>query len=88
VPPLEYVEPGEPLREHHPEVSEGLCRLIGVATVVAPALHLLSDVLEILAGGFYSGQLWETGVLVTCSELVSEIESDNMLLVRLPNERR
>jgi hypothetical protein len=54
--PLENVERGEPLRVHHPEVSEGLCRLIGVAAVLAPALHILSDVLEILAGGFYSGR--------------------------------
>jgi hypothetical protein len=69
-------------------VSEGLCRLIGVETVVAPSLHIPSDVLEVLAGGFYSGQLWETGVLVTCSELASKIEFDNMLPVRLPYERR
>jgi hypothetical protein len=27
------------------------------------------------------------GVIVTCPELVNKIESDNVLLVRLPNER-
>jgi hypothetical protein len=53
---LGNIELGEPLREHHPEVSEGLCRLIGVVAVLAPALHILSEVLEILAGGFYSGR--------------------------------
>jgi len=30
----------------------------------------------------------ESDVIVTCPEPVSKIESDNMLLVRLPNERR
>jgi hypothetical protein len=34
------------------------------------------------------GSLWiYPGVIVTCPELVNKIESDNVLLVRLPNER-
>ena len=34
------------------------------------------------------GALKESGVIVTCPELVSKIESDNVSLARLPNERR
>jgi hypothetical protein len=30
----------------------------------------------------------EPSVVVLCPELVSKIESDNMLLARLPNDRR
>ncbi|MBL8700846.1 MAG: hypothetical protein JNK67_20900 [Alphaproteobacteria bacterium] len=33
-------------------------RIVGIVAVVAPALHLLSDVLEWRLGGFSSAQLW------------------------------
>jgi hypothetical protein len=39
-------------------MEPSLRRLVGVAAVIAPALYLLSDVLEWAGGGFSSAQLW------------------------------
>ena len=39
-------------------VSKNLRFIIGLATIIASTLHILSDVLEVLSGGFSANQLW------------------------------
>jgi hypothetical protein len=39
-------------------MERGLQQLIGAAAVLGPGLHLLSDVLEWVAGGFTPAQVW------------------------------
>ena len=39
-------------------VSKNLRLIIGFATIIASILYILSDVLEILGGGFSASQLW------------------------------
>jgi hypothetical protein len=38
-------------------MSRAMCRLIGLITIIASLLHLISDVIEFIGGGFSRGQL-------------------------------
>lgn len=39
-------------------LSKNLRLIIGLATIIASTLHILSDVLEVFSGGFSANQLW------------------------------
>lgn len=45
-------------RERRRELPPGLRRLVGLTAVLAPAMHVLSDLLEAPGGGFSAWQLW------------------------------
>lgn len=47
-----------PLRDRLGGLPPGLRRLIGLTAVIAPAMHVFSDLLEVLGGGYSSWQLW------------------------------
>ncbi|MEM8831708.1 MAG: hypothetical protein AAGE96_20460 [Cyanobacteria bacterium P01_G01_bin.19] len=39
-------------------LSKNLRLIIGLATIIASTLHILSDLLEVFSGGFSADQLW------------------------------
>ncbi len=39
-------------------LPKNLRLIIGLATIIAFTLHILSDLLEVLSGGFFAAQLW------------------------------
>jgi hypothetical protein len=54
----ENVDRDGALREHRGVLTPSLRHLVGLAALIAPAIHVLSNLMEVLGGRFSASQLW------------------------------